>query len=41
MTAISEIVSQLDNNGKQAFAEIHSIDDINQKLTGIVSRFKV
>lgn len=41
MTAINEIVGELDINGKQAFAEIHSIDDINQKLTDIVSRFKV
>ncbi len=41
MTAINGIVGELDINGKQAFAEIHSIDDINQKLTDIVRRFKV
>jgi methyl-accepting chemotaxis protein len=41
MTAINDIVGELDINGKQAFAEIHSIDDINQKLTDIVRRFKV
>ncbi|TWX70797.1 methyl-accepting chemotaxis protein [Colwellia demingiae] len=41
MTAINEIVGELDNNGKQAFAELNSIDDINQQLTEIISRFKV
>ena len=41
MTAINEIVGELDNNGKQALAELNSIDDINQQLTEIISRFKV
>ena len=41
MTAINEIVGELDNNGKQAFAELNSIDDINQQLTEIISKFKV
>jgi len=41
MTAINEIVGELDNNGKQTLAELNSIDDINQQLTEIISRFKV
>lgn len=41
MTAISDIVGELDQNGKQAVAEINGIDDINQQLTEIISRFKV
>ena len=41
MTAISDIVGELDQNGKQAAEEINSIDGINQQLTDIISRFKV
>ncbi|PKG81586.1 methyl-accepting chemotaxis protein [Colwellia sp. 75C3] len=41
MATISEIVGELDKNGKQVFAEINSVDDINQQLTEIISRFKV
>lgn len=41
MTAINEIVVELDTNGKQTFTEIHCINDINQTLTDIVRRFKV
>ena len=41
MTAINEIVGELDINGKQVVEEINSIDDINHQLTDIISRFKV
>ncbi|PHR81293.1 MAG: methyl-accepting chemotaxis protein [Colwellia sp.] len=41
MTAINDIVGELDNNGKQALAELNSIHGINQQLTEIISRFKV
>jgi len=41
MTAINEIVGELDKNGKQVVNEINSVDEINQQLTGIISRFKI
>jgi methyl-accepting chemotaxis protein len=41
MTAINDIVGELDKNGKQVGEEIHGIDDINHQLTDIISRFKV
>jgi methyl-accepting chemotaxis protein len=41
MSAINEIVGELDNKGKQVFAEFNNINDINQQLTKIISRFKV
>ena len=41
MSAINDIVGELDKNGKQVIDEINSIDDINHQLTDIISRFKV
>lgn len=41
MTAISDIVGELDSNGQQALEEAQNISDMNQKLTGIVGRFKL
>ncbi|WP_232771356.1 methyl-accepting chemotaxis protein [Colwellia sp. 12G3] len=41
MTTISNIVGELDQNGKQVLEEVNSIDIINQQLTEIISRFKV
>ena len=41
MTAISDIVVELDSNGKYALEEAHNISDMNQKLTEIVKRFKL
>jgi methyl-accepting chemotaxis protein len=41
MATISGIVGELDKNGKKVFEEINSVDDINQQLTEIISRFKV
>ena len=41
MTAISDIVGELDSNGKYALEEAQNIADMNQKLTGIVNRFKL
>jgi methyl-accepting chemotaxis protein len=41
MVAINSIVGKLDSNGKQAVEEINSIDDINHRLTAIISKFKV
>ena len=41
MTAINEIVGELDENGKQVVNEINSVDEINQQLTGIINRFKI
>lgn len=41
MTAINNIVGELDKNGKQVVEEINSIDGINHQLTDIISRFKI
>ena len=41
MTAINDIVGELDNNGKQALEDAHSIAEINTRLSGIVGRFKL
>jgi methyl-accepting chemotaxis protein len=41
MVAINGIVGKLDSNGKQVVEEINSIDDINHRLTDIISKFKV
>ena len=41
MTAINDIVGELDNNGKQALEDAHSIADINTRLSDIVGRFKL
>jgi methyl-accepting chemotaxis protein len=41
MTAISDIVTELDNNGQQALENAESISEVNQKLVEIVGRFKV
>ncbi len=41
MTAISDIVGELDSNGQQALEEAQNISEMNQKLTGIVGKFKL
>ena len=41
MSAINDIVGELDSNGQQALEEAQNISDMNQKLTGIVGRFKL
>ncbi|CAM3757549.1 methyl-accepting chemotaxis protein [Vibrio aquimaris] len=41
MTAINDIVGELDNNGKQALEDAHSIAEINTRLSDIVGRFKL
>lgn len=41
MTAINNIVGELNKNGKQVVVEINSIDEINHQLTNIISRFKI
>ena len=41
MSAINDIVGELDSNGQQALEEAHSIPDINTHLASIVSRFKL
>lgn len=41
MTAISEIVSELDNNSKEALAESETIASVNSSLANIVGRFKL
>ncbi len=41
MTAISEIVGELDSNGQQALAEAQQVSEINAQLAAIVARFKL
>ncbi|MCL9781292.1 methyl-accepting chemotaxis protein [Vibrio sp. S4M6] len=41
MSAINDIVGELDNNGQQALDQAHSISDINAHLADIVNRFKL
>ncbi|KJY82755.1 chemotaxis protein [Vibrio galatheae] len=41
MSAINDIVGELDANGQQALEEAKHISDMNQKLTGIIGRFKL
>ncbi|NVD07701.1 methyl-accepting chemotaxis protein [Vibrio sp. JPW-9-11-11] len=41
MSAINDIVGELDSNGQQALEEAQTISDMNQTLTGIVRRFKL
>ncbi|MEF1291119.1 methyl-accepting chemotaxis protein [Vibrio sp. M260118] len=41
MSAINDIVGELDSNGQQALEEAQTISDMNQKLTEIVVRFKL
>ncbi|WP_028865865.1 methyl-accepting chemotaxis protein [Psychromonas aquimarina] len=41
MSAISEIVGELDNNGKETFSEAENISNINNQLMSIVGRFKL
>ncbi|KJY86758.1 chemotaxis protein [Vibrio neptunius] len=41
MSAINDIVGELDSNGQQALEDAHSIADINGHLSSIVSRFKL
>ncbi|OAJ95157.1 methyl-accepting chemotaxis protein [Vibrio bivalvicida] len=41
MSAINEIVGELDTNAQQALEEAVNISDMNQSLTGIVGRFKL
>ncbi|MGY3569580.1 methyl-accepting chemotaxis protein [Vibrio paucivorans] len=41
MTAINDIVGELDSNGQQALEEANNISEMNQKLTSIVGRFKL
>ncbi len=41
MSAINDIVGELDSNGQQALEDAHSIADINTHLASIVSRFKL
>ncbi|AIS57500.1 chemotaxis protein [Vibrio coralliilyticus] len=41
MSAINDIVGELDSNGQQALEDAHSIADINAHLSSIVNRFKL
>ncbi|MDN3611972.1 methyl-accepting chemotaxis protein [Vibrio ostreicida] len=41
MSAINDIVGELDTNGQQALQDAQSIADINTNLTTIVNRFKL
>jgi len=41
MSAISDIVSELDNNSKEALAESETIASVNSSLAAIVGRFKL
>lgn len=41
MTAINDIVGELDSNGKQALDEASNIDNVNSQLIEIVGRFKL
>lgn len=41
MTAINDIVGELDSNGQTALEEAQNISDMNEKLTSIVGRFKL
>ena len=41
MAAISDIVGELDSNGKYALEEAQNISNMNEKLTEIVNRFKL
>jgi len=41
MTAINDIVGELDNNGQTALEDAQNISDMNHKLTSIVGRFKL
>jgi methyl-accepting chemotaxis protein len=41
MSAINDIVGELDANGQQALEEAQRISDMNQSLAEIVARFKL
>lgn len=41
MTAINDIVGELDKNGKQVVEEISRIEGVNQQLTDIIAKFKI
>ncbi|MBW3694922.1 methyl-accepting chemotaxis protein [Vibrio sp. T187] len=41
MSAINDIVGELDGNGRQALEEAHNIADVNVHLSSIVNRFKL
>jgi methyl-accepting chemotaxis protein len=41
MTAINDIVGELDANGQTALEEAQAISDMNHTLTSIVGRFKL
>ncbi|WCE30451.1 methyl-accepting chemotaxis protein [Vibrio sp. SCSIO 43137] len=41
MTAINEIVGELENNGRQALVNAEDVSTVNNQLVNIVSRFKL